>query len=187
MTAVSGGGRSGAGLFAGRVAQVDQPDEALVTGHADGVEARALAQDLWGPPVAGEAAGVGSEQDDVRGDAGGVQVLLVLHVLAGQGARADDQRGRAVELRRRLGPGGVLQPLERLRPDHPEAPGNREVVVGRPSRELEELVQHLARNRLGPVRLVRAPGPNRLVNVHALTVAARRIPPLEHLSALWPR
>ena len=59
----------------------------------------------------------------------------------------DDQGRRAIELGRRLRPGGLLQPLERLRPEHPEAPGVGQVVVRRPAGELEQLVEGLSRHR----------------------------------------
>ena len=72
-------------------------------------------------------------------------------------ARADDQGRRAVELGRRLRPGGLLEPLERPRAEHPEAPRIGQVVVRRPARELEQLVERLAGHRVGPEGLVRAP------------------------------
>ena len=48
---------------------------------------------------------------------------------------------------RRLGPGGLLQALERLRAEDAEAPRVGEVVVRRPAGQLEQLVEHLPRHR----------------------------------------
>ena len=47
------------------------------------------------------------------------------------------------------GPGGLLERGQRLGPDHAEAPRVGEVVVRRPARQLEQLLERLARHRLG--------------------------------------
>src|SRR4051794_3602868 len=70
------GPRRGGALRA-RPAEVQQRDEALLRRQADRDPALLSPQQPRGSPVAGEAAGVGGEQDDVGGDGGRVQVLLV--------------------------------------------------------------------------------------------------------------
>ena len=117
-------------------------------------------------PVGREAAAVAGQQDDVGGAGGGVQVLLVLDRVAGERAGADDQGRRAVELRGRLRPGRLLQALERLRADHAEAPGVGQVVVRRPAGQVEDLLEHGAIDRLGPVGLVRPARADRLLDFH---------------------
>src|SRR3954451_15276983 len=67
-----GGGLVGAGALGGRlrlarVAEVEEADEALLLGEVDGGAALGAAEDAGGAPVAGEAVGVGGEQDDVGG------------------------------------------------------------------------------------------------------------------------
>ena len=86
----------------------------------------------------------------------------------------DDQRRRAIELRRALGPGGLLQALSAPRTDDAEAPGSGQVVVRRPARQLEQLEDLLAGERLRPEGLVRAPRADRGLDVHAQNIAAAR-------------
>src|ERR1700733_7708382 len=64
------------GSLLARLAEVEQADEALALRQADRGPSRLLAQQAGAAPVAGEAAGMGGEQDDVGGDGGRVQVLL---------------------------------------------------------------------------------------------------------------
>ena len=109
-----GGARRHRALLA-RLAEVEQADEALAGGQADGGAPRLLAQQPGAAPVAGEAAGVGGEQDDVGGDGGRVQVLLALDRVLAEDGGDDDQGRAAVELGGALGPGGVLQPRQRAR------------------------------------------------------------------------
>ena len=102
-------------LLLARVAEVQEADEALVLGHPDGPQALGRAQQAGGAPVAGVAAGVGAEQDDVGGDGSRVQVLLVLD-------RVGAERGR----RRGSGSGrGRASPLPRDRPPASAAPASR--------------------------------------------------------------
>ncbi len=152
-----------------RRAEVEEADEALVVAEADGAPPRLPAQQLGRAPVAGEAAGVGGEQDDVGGDRGRVQVLLVLDRVAAEHGGDDDQGRRAVELRRALGAGRLLQARQRLRADDAEAPGRGQVVVRRPARQLEQLLELLAVERLGPEGLVGAAGADRRLDIHPLT------------------
>ena len=84
-----------------------QADEALLRGEPDGRPPLGLAQHRGGAPVAGEAAGMGGEQDDERGHRGRVQILLVLDGVAAEHARADDQRRGPVELGSGLRAGGL--------------------------------------------------------------------------------
>jgi hypothetical protein len=109
---------------------------------------------------------VRGEQDDVGGDGARRVVLLVLNWVAGLDHGRDDERRRAVELRRGLLAGGLLEARERLRAEHPEAPRVGEIVVRRPAGQLEQLVQGLARNRLGSVDLVSPPRADRLLDFH---------------------
>ena len=138
-----------AALSPGAAPEVEEADEALALAEPDRAPPRLAAQDRGRPPVAGEAAGVGGEQDDVGGDRGRVQVLLVLDRVALEHGGDDDQRRRAVELGGALGAGGLLQRGERLRPEDAEAPGRGQVVVGRPPRQLEQRLELLAIERLG--------------------------------------
>ena len=121
---------------------------------------------LGGAPVAGEAAGVGGEQDDVGGDRGRVQVLLVLDGVAAEGAGDDDQGRGAVELGGALLAGGLLQARQGGRADDAEAPGNGEVVVRRPARQLQQLLDLPARQRLRHEGLVGAAAAYRRLDVH---------------------
>ena len=77
----------------------------------------------------------------------------------------------AVELGGALGTGDPLQPLQRPRADHPEAPGDREVVVGGPAGQLQELLELGARHRLRAEGLVGATGAYRRLNVHRPSVS----------------
>src|ERR1700679_899753 len=109
----------GGGLGTGRdrallagVAEMEQADEALAGGQADRGPAGLAAQQAGGAPVAGEATGVGGEQDDVGGDRGGVQILLGLVGVVALDRGDDDQGRAAVELGGALGTGRVLQPSQ---------------------------------------------------------------------------
>ena len=134
----STGGRSG-GSFSWRGRpRCRRPTKRSLVGQPDRGAALGRAQQAGGAPVAGEAAGVGAEQDDVGGDGGRVQVLLVLDRVVAEHAGDDDQGRGAVELRRPLGPGRLLQPLQRLGADDAEAPGRGQVVVRRPAGQLEQ-------------------------------------------------
>src|SRR5260221_3618929 len=170
---LAGGGAWRRRALLARVAKVEQADEALAVGKADRGAPLLAAQQAGGAPVAGEAAGMGGEQDDVGGDGGGVQVLLVGDRVAAERGRDDDHGRRAVELDRALRAGRLLQPRQRLRPDDAEAPGDGEVVVGRPARQLEQLLQLLARQRLRSEGLVGATGAYRRLDVHTHSFALR--------------
>ncbi len=143
------------------------------------------AQQAGGAPVAGVAAGVGAEQDDVGGDRGGVQVLLVLDRVVAEDAGDEDQGRGAVELRRPLGPGHLLQPRQRLGTDDAEAPGRGQVMVRRPARKVEQPEDLLAPERLRAKGLVRAAGPDRGLYVHACNIAARGAPALPLPPQRW--
>jgi hypothetical protein len=97
-----------------------------------------------------------------------VEVLLVLDLVARQLRRADDERRSPIELRRGLGPRGLLKPLERLGSENAKPPRVGQVVVGRPAGELEQLVEDLARDGARLVGLVGAPRADRVVNVHCV-------------------
>ena len=116
---------------------------------------------------------MGTEQDDVGGDAGGMEVLLVLNGVAPERAGADDKRWGTIELRGRFGPGRLLESLERLGPEDPEPPGIGQVVVRRPARQLEKLLEQLPLDRLGAIGLVGAAGTDRFLNVHTRNVVKR--------------
>ena len=64
------------------------------------------------------------------------------------------------------GPAAALEPRERLRAEHAEAPRVGEVVVRRPARELEQLVERRAIDRRGRVGLDRSAGADQLGQVH---------------------
>ena len=154
-------------MFLDRLAEVQQADEALVVGDSHGCASLRGAQDFGSAPVGGEPAAVGGQQHDVGRAGGGVQVLLVLDLIAREGAGADDESRRPVELGGRLRPGGLLEALQRLRSDHSEAPGIGEVVVGGPASEVEDLLELLVVDRLGPVGLVGPPRADRLLDFHS--------------------
>ena len=61
----------------------------------------------------------------------------------------------------------LLQPRERLRPEHAEAPRLRQMVVRREPRDVEQLEQRLPRHGLGAERLVRPPRRCELGEAHA--------------------
>ena len=88
--------------------------------------------------------------------------------------RDEHERRRAVELRRLLRAADLLQPRQRLRPEHAEAPRLRQMVVRRQPGEVEQLEQRLARNRVRPELLVRPPGADELREVHARLSRASR-------------
>ena len=75
-------------LLLHRRAEVEQADETLVLGHADGRPALRRPQHLRSTPVARQPSAVGGEQDDVGGAGRGVQVLLVLNRIAGERRRS---------------------------------------------------------------------------------------------------
>src|SRR5262245_41702383 len=161
-----GGQALGRALLLHRRAEVEQTDEALVVGDADGGAAFRGAENLRRAPVARETSPVRGEHDDVRGACGRVEVLLVLGLVAGQRAGDDDKRRSALELGRRLRARGLLQALQGVWPEHPESPGIGEVVVRRPARQVEDLLELLPIDRRGPVRLMGPPGADRLLDVH---------------------
>ena len=66
----------------------------------------------------------------------------------------------------------LFQSGERRSAENAKAPRVREMVIRDPTRQLEQLVQHRPRHRLGPEGLVGAPGADRALDVHRdLTVA----------------
>ena len=82
----------------------------------------------------------------------------------------DDDKGRgAVELRGALGPGSLLQRGKGPRPDHAEAPGRGQMVIGSPPRQLEQRLELPAIKRLRPERLVGAASANRRLDIHLPT------------------
>ena len=107
-----------------------------------------------------------AEQHDVGGDGGGGGVLLVLHVLTALRGAGDDERGRPVELGRRLGPRRLLEAAQGLGAQDPEAPRIGEVMVRGPPRQLEQLVEHLALHGRRVIRLDRAAGADGLLDLH---------------------
>ena len=100
-----------------------------------------------------------------------MKVLLVLEGVASECGADDDQRRRAPELRLLLSPGRLLQARQSARAQHAETPRVGPMVVWCPARELEQFVERLAVNRLGPEGLVGATGTNRLFDIHRLRIA----------------
>jgi len=156
------------------MAEVQQADEALAVGNPDRAAALGRAQQAGSAPVARVAAGVSAEQDDVRGDRGGVQVLFVLDRVGAESAGDDDHGGSAFELGRPLRAGRLLQARQRLGADDAKAPGRSQVVVGCPASQLEQLEDLLAAERLGAKGLMRAPGPDRGLYVHSPNIIGTR-------------
>ena len=118
---------------------------------------------------------MGGEQDDVGGDRGRVQVLLVLSSSPLSAHEQTTRVGARSSFAAASGPAACFSALERLGAEDAEAPGIGQVVVGRPAGELEQLVERLAVDRLGPVGLVGAPGADRLLDVHRAPTLARRL------------
>ena len=111
---------------------------------------------------------MGGEQDDVARARGGVAVLLVGHRVAGlRTTEAATSVGARSSFGGRLRPGGLLERRERLRAEHAEAPRVGQVVVRRPARELEQLVERRAVDGRRRVGLVRAAGADQVGEVHA--------------------
>ena len=162
-----GAGRAGAGRSWRGLAEVEEADRALLGRQAERRR---------GPPLraAGRAC-ASSRRGRGRGRRAG-RCRRRRRSRAGpprpgpgrrSSAAGDDDQGRAaVELGGALRPGRLLQPRQRRRADDAEAPGHGEVVVRRPARQLQQLLQLLARQRLGAkalwVRRVR----DRRLDVH---------------------
>ncbi len=139
-------GRSGAGRSWRGWPRWSRPTKRSPAGRPTAALPSSLAQQAGRAPVAGEAAGVGGEQDDVGGDGGRVQVLLVLDRIAARARR-----------RRRPGSGSGRawrRPRGRRPPSAaPATPGpttrKRQGTVrwwlGAQCGELQQLVQLLAR------------------------------------------
>ena len=101
------GRRSGGSFSPMRAPEMDEPHEQLVLPHSHRGGAVGGPQDARRAPVAGQAAGVRGQQEDVDGAGGRAQVLLVLDRVARELDRRADERGRAVELRGGVGGGGL--------------------------------------------------------------------------------
>ncbi len=70
------------------------------------------------------------------------------------------------------GPAASFSRVEGAGPDDAKAPGDGQVVVRRPARQLEQLLELLARQRLGREDLVGATGANRRLDVHDWNIVA---------------
>ena len=154
---------------------MDQPEHVLVVREPDGGASGIRPQYRRRAPVACEPARVRAEQDGVHRRGGRMKVLGVLQVVALQARRRDDEGRRTFELRRVSRAGRLLQAPERPSAEHAEAPGLREVVVGREAREVEQLLELLTRHGLLSERLVRAPRLDRLDGVHRAPVYLKRL------------
>src|SRR5450755_2576785 len=155
-------------------AEVDQRHEPLPGGDAQGGHARSAPKHPRRAPVAGQSARVGGQQHHVGRAGGGAEILLVLNRVTRAEDRRRDQRWGPVELGCRLRSGGLLEPVQRLGPEHAESPRVGQVMVGRPPRQLEQLVEQLTGNGLGRERLVGPTGADRLLYIHA-PEASRRL------------
>ena len=153
--------------IAARRPEVDQAEEPLAVRQADRVTPGLGAKHPWCSPVAREPARVRCEQNGVDRARGRADVLLILLEVAAECRGGDDERRCTLELWSFCRPGGPLQARHRLRAKNAKAPGVRPVVVRRPARELEQLVDRLARNRVGSERLVRPPCADGLLEIHA--------------------
>ena len=153
------------GLAAGRVCrlarvpEVEQPDEALVGRQADGAHARRRCAARRGcassPRGRARARRAGRCRRPRRRRACPPRPARSSPVCRTEqttsvGARSSFAAATRAQLRRvgagrRLGraelPRRLLQPLERLRADHAEPPRVREVVVRRPARQLQQLLE----------------------------------------------
>jgi hypothetical protein len=159
---------------------MDQSDELLVGEDPKRLATVARPQHPWGPPVAGETAAVSCQQYCVDRARGGTEILLILHGIIRAKCGRSDERRRPVELRRCFWTGCLLQPRKRDRADNAETPRVRQMMIGRPPRQLEQRLQELWRHGLRTERLVRAPIPDRVLNIHrhrtVTTATSQRAP-----------
>lgn len=135
--------------------EVDEAEEPFSVRQTDGLATRLCPEDVRSAPVAGKATGMRGEQDGVDRAGRRAQILLVLLEVPPQNRGHKNQCRRPVELWRFARAGSLLQAAERLRTENAKAPRVRPVVVGSPTRELEQLVERVRRNGLGAERLVR--------------------------------
>src|SRR5205823_2921311 len=120
------------------LAEVQQPDRALVAAEPDRGTAGGRVEHRQRAPVAGQPARVRTEQHDVRRDRRREQVLAVLSGVAGLLGAGDDERGGAGEVRV-LGPIACMEPLDAVAADLRErllagAGEGEEAVAGLPAR-----------------------------------------------------
>src|SRR3954454_22922959 len=165
----------GDALSLARRAEMQEADRLLVVTDLERPLSGGLIQDRHRAPVPGEAASVCAEQHNVGSHAAREKVLLVLDRVTGLAHRYRDERRSTVELPGRAGLGSFLDGLEPLAgcwTDHPKAPRVRQMVIGRPASEVEELFERCAIDRLGPVSLVRAARADRLFELHERRVGA---------------
>jgi hypothetical protein len=151
---------------------VDQRDELLALGESQDLPRLLGLEQRRRPPVRGETARVGGEQDDVDGARRGKQVLAVLVVVPCEQRARDDERRRASELRGLVRRSRGDEPVERLPADHPEPPRLGEMVVGGQARELEDAFDRRPADRLGLVGLVRPARAGRVLGVHGRNLPA---------------
>ena len=111
----SSGARSGGGLVAPRLPEVDQAEHALAVRDPAGGAALGRPQHAGRAPVAAEPAGVGGQQHDVDGAGAGREVLLGGHGIRVLHDGGRDERRRAVELGGGLRARRLLEPRERVR------------------------------------------------------------------------
>ncbi len=149
------------------MAEVDERDELLVLLEAEDRLCLRRLEEPRGAPVGGEASRVCSEQDDVDGTGRREQVFPVLVGIAGLERARDDERGSPAELRGLVRRAGGDEPVEGLRAEHAEAPRLRQVVVGGPPCELEQLLDRPPLHRLPLVGLVRPARPDCGLDLHA--------------------
>ena len=128
------------------------------------------------PPVAGEPAGVGGEQDDVGGDRGRVQVLLVLDRVAARARRR--RRPGSAPGRASARPRGPPPPSgsERRGPRTRKRQGAVRWWLGAQRASSSSSSSSSRVERLGPERLVGAAGADRRLDIHALTESAHHQP-----------
>ena len=159
LTTSATGARSGTGCSWRRGPRCSRPIRCTSSGTPSAARPAGPAQHRGRAPVAREPALLGAQQHDERGDAGGQHVLLVADRSSPPSAAPTAiERRRAVELGGGLGrPPPAFSRASAWAQDA-EAPRVRQVVVGRPARELEQLLERLAVQRLRRRRPCRSPG-----------------------------
>ena len=95
-----------------------------------------------------------------------MQILLVGVGVAAQLRAREDECRCSFELRGLLLSAHVLQSRQRLWAQYSEPPRLRQVVIRRPAREVEQLFDRLAVERLAAIVLVRAARANGGLDVH---------------------
>ena len=169
----STGGRSGGSFSCRGRPRWRRPTKRSPSGRPTAARPSAERSRPGRAPVAGEAAGVGGEQDDVGGDGGRVQVLLVLdRVVATSAQETTISVGARSSLAAPSGPATSLSRSSARGPTTRKRQGAVRWWFGAQRASSSSSLDLLARERLRPEGLVGAASANRGLDVHAENIAA---------------